>query len=345
MRSYTFSSSQDLPPRGWTATWAVAIILIAATLMVVEIAGRKHGFKPSVKDGPELWSAYRQRARTPPGQRAPLVLIGSSRFMLGIDPSVLADVISRPVLNLAIDGSLPFPILEDLASDEAFHGWVLCEMGGSIGNEELVEPAGDGKPMAYLKYFHSRTWISDAEALLRQRVQDNLVFLLPDLSPREIVDNLLSGHLETKPSYIRMVPGRFRPADYSGVDLEAHRRHWMEAFGVPAPRATGEQIIQFAATLSEQVRRIQNRGGNVIFMRMVSSGGVRAVEDRKSPRDDWNLFASQVVGIAFHYDDIPALRAFEAADGSHLDMSSVCGFSRALGDELVHRNSFRDRPF
>src|SRR5262245_5037782 len=93
----------------------------------VEACARARGCRPSVKDGPALWSAYRQRVRTPAGPQAPLVLIGSSRFLLGIDPAVLSRSVGRPVINLAIDGSQPFRVLEDLAADPEFHGVVLCE--------------------------------------------------------------------------------------------------------------------------------------------------------------------------------------------------------------------------
>jgi hypothetical protein len=321
------------------ATWALTASIVVGVLLIVEVLGRARGFAPSVKDGPEIWSAYRRRA----DHGAPLVLVGSSRFMLGIDPSALSQVIGRPVIDLAIDGSWPFPVLEDLAADQDFHGYVLCEMGGFIGNAEIVDPQGTTKPNLYLKYFHTRTWVSDEEALLRERVQDRLVFLVPELSLRQLLVNASGRSFSIVPPYVRMLPGRFRPADYTKVDLAAHRKHWEQAFTTTEPHATSAQVLSFADRLGDEARRIRQRGGDVIFMRMLSSGGLRAVEDRQSPRQDWDMFAARVGATALHFEDVPSLRTFVAADGSHLDERSVGAFSLALGQELERRGVFSGR--
>jgi hypothetical protein len=105
-----------------------------------------------------------------------------------------------------------------------------------------------------------------------------------------------------------------------------------------------EEVLQFAEKVSACVRRIQARGGNVIFLRMVSSYGVRVVEDSISPRSQWDLFASHVAGITIHYEDEPSLRDFKAMDGSHLDANDARAFSAALGRVLVERGVFRSVP-
>jgi hypothetical protein len=313
----------------------LAVALVVVVLAGIEVAARARGFKPSVKDSPALWSAYRQRARTPPGPDAPVVLTGSSRFMLGIDPRLLSTVVGRPVVNLAIDGSYPFAVVDDLANDDAFHGIVLCELGAFVADGSGEARAGRAKPDEYLRYFHSRTAVSDTEALMREWLQSRLALLVPEFSLRKLAPNLAFGSPLPRPGYLRMLPGRTRLADYSLVDLDQHRRHWIEAYSDLGPPRTDAQLLAFVDRLAGWVRRIRARGGDVVFFRMVTSGGVRAQEDAQTPRAQWDLFASHVLGHAIHFEDVPSLRGFTAIDGSHLDGSVVGPFTRALGEALL----------
>jgi hypothetical protein len=316
------------------SVWGLALALVLVALATIELAARARGFEPSIKDTPALWSAYRERARTPVGIAAPLVVIGSSRFMLGIDANAMSTTMGRAVINLAIDGSSPMPILEDLARDASFRGTVLCEIYTFSKDGPDTEKA-NSKPIEYLHYFHSRTAMSDIEARLRERLQSHLVLALPELSLRQIVNGLFMRNLGIRPSYLRMVPGRYRPADYTRIDLAEHRRHWLEAYSHLDPPLTDVEVLAFADKVSGWVDQIRSRGGDVVFLRMVSSFGVRTIEDAQTPRSQWNLFASRVHGTALHYQDVIALRDFVAADGSHLDRTVAGPFTRALGETLL----------
>jgi hypothetical protein len=345
VRSSTFSSSSIFPRTGWSRVWGLALAIVAGTLGLIEAAGRIRGFVPSVRDSAELWSAYRQRCRTGPGGMSPVVTMGSSRFMLGIDPVVLSTTIGRPVIGLAIDASSPIPVLKDLAMDEHFHGIVLCEMGAFIKEGTPQWQQWTERPQQYLRYFASRTAMSDTEALLAADLQSHFVFLLPELSPRTLFADVFSRQLDLHPAYLRMRPDRFRPADYELVDRSRQLNHWIDVFGDLGPPLTAEDLVSFIAEMNGFVSRIQQRGGEVVFFRMVSSDGVRTVEDQHTPRWQWDLFAQKTVGVAIHYEDVPALKSFRAAEGSHLDYRNVDAFSRALGAELIRRGALeRDRP-
>jgi hypothetical protein len=326
---------------GWARVWVLALAVIAGTLGFLEAAGRVRGFVPSVRDGAELWSAYRQRCRTGPGGMSPVVTLGSSRFMLGIDPAVLSTTIGRPVISLAIDAASPIPILRDLAMDEHFHGVVLCEMGAFLKEGTPQWQQWTERPEQYLKYFASRTAMSDTEALLTATLQSHFVFLSPELSPRSLFADVLSRQLDLRPPYLRMRPDRYRPADYERVDRPRQLKHWIDFFSDLGPPLMAEDLTSFIAEMNGFVSRIQQRGGEVVFFRMVSSDGVRTVEDRHSPRWQWDLFAQKTEGIAIHYEDAPTLKSFKAAEGSHLDYRNVDAFSRALGDELIRRGALK----
>jgi hypothetical protein len=310
-------------------------------LTTLEAFARSQGAEPSLKDGPPAWSVQRERARGEHGGSAPLALIGSSRFQLGIEPDVLASTIARPVANLAISASLPFAVLEDLAKDSEFKGWVLCDMGAFRKDEDDPTAAAASLPQSYVNYFHARTSVSDLEIGAREFFQERFAFLLPAFSPHT---RLMRLGVPTGNGQ-KIVSNRFSPYDFAhSPDIEAARQHWERAFREALVPISDDQVLRFAERVSAWVKAVQARGGNVIFLRMVSSYGVRAVEDTVSPRAQWDLFASHVAGIAIHYEDVPSLRDFQAMDGAHLDANDARAFSAALGRVLVERGAFRAVP-
>jgi len=309
-----------------------------AVLTALEVLARSQGAEPSLKDGPPGWSVQRERARGKTDGLAPLALIGSSRFQLGIEPDILAHAIARPVANLAISASLPFVVLEDLAKDSKFEGWVLCDVGAFRSDEDDPSSLAGSLPQNYVNYFHARTSVSDLEIQAREFFQNRLAFLLPPFSPHT---RLMRLGVPTGAGP-KILSNRFSPYDFAHApDIEAIRQHWERTFREILIPVSDQQVLRFAEKVSAWVRAIQARGGNVIFLRMVSSYGVRVVEDAVSPRAQWDLFASHVAGIAIHYEDVPALRGFEAMDGSHLDANDARAFSGALGRALVERDAFR----
>jgi hypothetical protein len=315
--------------------------MLIAFLATLELFARSQGAEPSLKDGPPAWSLQRERARGKRAGRAPLALIGSSRFQLGIEPDILASALARPVENLAISASLPFPVLEDLAKDGEFVGWVLCDMGAFRREADDPSSAGSSLSQSYVNYFHARTSVSDIEFGARQFFQEHLAFLQPPFSPHT---RLMRLGVPTGFGQ-KILSNRFAPADFAhSPDIEAVRQHWARTFRAELTPMSDDQVLAFAQKVSVWVKGIQARGGNVIFLRMVSSYGVRGAEDTLSPRAQWDLFASHVAGIAIHYEDVPSLRDFKAMDGSHLDVKDARAFSRALGRVLVERDVFPAVP-
>jgi hypothetical protein len=342
VRSSTFNSSNDVPAGAWSLVWGVAILLVLAGLGAIEIWGRGRGYQPSIKDGPAAWSKVRSDARAPAGPESPLVLAGTSRFSVGLDPEVLSEEIGRPVVDLALAGSLSFFVLKDLAEDTAFHGLVLCEIGAFGAGMDDPKAGWSLIPVSYIKYFHTRTAVGNMEETLREMAQSRLLFLLPSLGPRFALMHLTFGPAP-RVEYVRLPvrSSRFGPVDYShAIDPDVAARRWVtltDRLG----SITDPEVVLLAGKYRAFAEAIRARGGDVVFFRMLASGIVLASEERLSPRRQWDLFATQVPEIAFNFEDVPSLRDFKAADGSHLDVSDTAAFTRALGRELIARGVFK----
>ncbi len=72
------------------------------------------------------------------------------------------------------------------------------------------------------------------------------------------------------------------------------------------------------------VRRIQSRGGRVVFVRFPTSGEHWQIDQLKYPKSEfWDLIGGSTVAQTIHFVDHPALRQFELPDTSHLDFSDA----------------------
>ena len=87
------------------------------------------------------------------------------------------------------------------------------------------------------------------------------------------------------------------------------------------------------------VRKIQGRGGRVVFLHMPISGRLLERDRLCAPKKYyWDQFARQSSAICIHFEDVESLRHFECPDDSHLDQRDDPRFTNALLDELVRRN-------
>jgi hypothetical protein len=88
--------------------------------------------------------------------------------------------------------------------------------------------------------------------------------------------------------------------------------------------------------LQALVARIEQRGGEVIFVRFPSTRRVLEIDEIRHPRAVfWDRFAALAGGRKLHFADYPELAAFELPDGVHLDVHDQPAFTRALGRLLV----------
>jgi hypothetical protein len=113
-------------------------------------------------------------------------------------------------------------------------------------------------------------------------------------------------------------------------DVESQRRGYDQR-GHAAWEADADRI-------GALVRRIQARGGRVIFARFPTSGAVRVRENRLFPRREfWDTFIQRTGAMGLNYADSPALTRFQCAEGSHLDYREAASFTKTLWAEIEAR--------
>ncbi len=332
MLSSTSSSNDRLPKGEWDKTWLIALCILIIFLSSWEIFWRIRGFEPSLNDDANLWTLTRHNV--PKDHKQAIVLIGSSRMQLGIDTRAFFQQTGIAPQQLAIDGTTPLPVLDDLAADKHFIGTVICELSAI---SLILKPQANTATEWLTAYHHSK-FSARWESQLSFWVQRSFIFRLPDLQPNQLWEKVRVGQLP-QPFYLTLHADRSRSGDYRRLDsypdysMKEHyknrvlRHYSMYQELLPIDNTAFQANVQ---RVRQAVTTIQQRGGQVIFVRFPSSGEVWKLDEQYLPRAQyWDEFARQVPANSLHFKDFPELH-YELPDGSHLDYRQAVPFTRSL---------------
>lgn len=316
----------------WLRSWLLTMILVVAFLGGWEGHWRLQGYVPTVEDDWGLWADLRRQLTHREGRS--VVLVGASRIQLGLHPDIFAHAAAIRPFMLAIDGNSPLPVLRNLAEDPNFSGLVICGLIPQWLAEEKITGRRAGK---WIRKYKQQQWSSRLETKLATGVQQLFVFRFPGLSPGRVWRHLVHNE-RLKQVYAPMRPDRYRPADYTRSDLvrlKRAREKRMRQQVLSTTPLTSAAFKERIGLMNGWVEKIQQRGGQVIFLRMPSSGVIREIEAVTWPRHRyWDLFAAQMGGGAVHFEDYPSLAEFQCPDGSHLDSGHAELFTERLVEIL-----------
>ncbi len=350
------SRSVPLGPWAWPLLLGVLAWLLFAALMEARLALR--GYVPALADSTERWVAQRARIADL-GPRA-LVLVGGSRIQLAVDLDVLRRETGLDPVQLAVDGGNFVPVLADLATDPDMHGTVIVDVSDHL----LTGSDGLDRTRALVHAWRTLgaapAWtFAGAEGRLTWALHARLRSYADGASPWSSLRSRLLQR-DPVPQYLVTLPDRSRYADYGRVPMpDFYLARVMRNLGqrVSVPPGTThtaleawlhrriealppmlEQVpayLDAVVALARQARRVQERGGRVLFVRMPTSGLVTELEERRFPRERfWDELARNVGAPAVHFADDPALRQFHCPDGSHLDVRDRARFTSALAAAL-----------
>ena len=337
MLSSTSSSDSASAESGggkrWLIAWLIALSLVVTTLGVVEHHWRGRDYRPTILDSTLLWSMQRDRvyAQSP----IPLLLLGASRIEFGIDMNVMRELLPRylPVM-LAVNAHYPLATLRDLAEDENFRGVILCDVD-SVG---LLREYNEMQ-REYVQYFH-RQWTPSwhLHRALLNHWQAHALIADPAFNIVATARRWLDKTGEPFHNYVDFHTDRSGDLDFSRTDAEAIKHHFLDTLDgnlAGMPKRSAEEWLADLAPVGVWAKRIEARGGRVIFFQSPVHGVQQTAIDRALPRVlYWDRFAS-TVSIALSGVDEPSLNAFPLPDDSHLDYHDKPAYTRALVDVLV----------
>jgi hypothetical protein len=330
---------RDVPEKPWRAiTWA-ALALGLLLLAGWEAWWRDYGARPGYRNSPGLWAEQRRRIDAGEGDRT--VLVGASRVLFDVQLPVWEKLAGERPIQLAIEGTSPVPMMEDLAKDPDFTGRLLVGVAPDIFFSGFSY-RGDVVP-----YFHdqgpsqrSGHWLS------KHLVEPWAAFYDPDFALPVVVRR---QDWPLRPG--TKAGTRVRKLSVSEADRNTYmwdklvtdpayramaRRIWAEDFGGPLPgmetpagmaKLRDEQIAKARAA----VATLRARGVPVVFVRMPSDGEYYAFEEKYLPRaQTWDVLLDRVGAPGIHFMDHPQLQGYELPEWSHLSKPEAERFTAQL---------------
>ena len=322
----------------WKRSWILAIVVSLVFLSCLEYFWRSQGHQPAIVDDMRLWSLQRDKVGTTAHE---VVLLGSSRMQADVSTKTLKELLpTYNIINLSTDGSCANAALRDLAEDEKFSGLVLCDMTAQC----LL--FGDGKILgqhAYPRYYHRVFNLNNKiNRIIATTVQKKLTVVDPYLNLQKILGLVLTKRELRQPNYLTTDEDRTRSADYTKTNLGLHTAKRIENIKVfyqkLYPSIKKDLFHDNVKSLENAVKRIQMRGGKVVFIRFPVSGEHWDIDEKYFPKEIyWDLFSHITNAETIHFKDVKFLSNFDCPDTSHLDVRDKPEFTRQLYLKLIKK--------
>lgn len=332
MPSSTSSSELCVPSGRWGSTWLAGIGLALVLLLAIELSWRAAGHRPSIVDGPAWWSHYRKQVSRN-GART-IVIAGASRALQDLSPATFRERLPHHhTVQLAVGGRVGTTTLIDLARDESFNGTLILSVTASY-----LRSRNDDRQASYVRYYHRQG--SNLNKTLNQMIaaylQSKLVAIHPHVNLGKVIVGLATRQGLPAPRYMTIGYDRKYAANYELVDLEEVRKkkreEWARASKSPPP----DEWLAQALDKEQYIRRIQERGGHVVLLRVTCGPQANVQREREYPRHEyWDRLAAETSATMVHFADVPGMNNFDCPDLSHLDCRDAPAFTNALIDELL----------
>lgn len=326
-----------IPGIPWGRCWLLAVVLAGLFVELEERYWRGQGFRPNVKNTVELWSYWRNRARRSDGRA--VVVLGTSR----LQSNICLDTVRRrfpghTVCQLALSsGWGAIGLLEDLAEDPMFRGTVICEF-----YTLMLDPRWRDLHSEYRD--HQPDWkVCDAVRVAKAWLPGHRAVFTNQLGFRQLLEFWAIGRVERPIARISMAFDRQSCWDFSRVQdrdalkansLRQYEAQYEEHGDVPDWEVLAKQLSE----VERMIARIREKGGDVAFVRPVTTDRLWELEQKQAPRaEHWDRFAAATSAVTLHCRDIPELSALDYPDSGHLGGQDASVFTRVLLRELQAR--------
>ena len=331
---------RDIPAQPWGPILMATVVLTALLIGGWELAWRAYGATPGYRNSNGAWAE--QRRRIDNGEGGKTVLVGSSRVLFDVQLPVWERIAGERPIQLAMEGTSPVPVLEDLAADPNFTGHLLVGVAPDIFFTGFAY-RGDVVP-----YYHqqgpskrSGHWLS------KHLLEPVFAFYDPDFALGTVVRRQawpsrpgLEDHTQVRKLMVQE-PDR-NSHMWSKVENDAAYRAlarsiWAQRFDGPPPHGldTPQKLQQAIDTqigkAAKAIATLRARGVQVLFVRPPSIGPYHAFEQHVFPRaTTWDVLLQRTGAPGIHFEDYPQLQGYNQPEWSHLSASEATRFTAAL---------------
>jgi len=344
----TYELKRIIPKHHWMLLALLSIVITAGLTLGWELYCRSQGYEASLNDSPDLWASRRVIVDEEPSRT---VLIGSSRILFDFDMDVYEKAMGERPLQLATVGTNPLLYLEDLADHPKFSGTVIVGVVPGL----FMAPGGPPveAPQKHLKRYRDWSPTQKAGHYISRILERRLAFLNEeDLTLNQLLIKFKLPNREKVKAPPELPPhfhtvneerqgGMTDFAENSTALQKRIQQIWLPLFVPPPPKEklTPEELTAKRKELGKfmlgrakkAVDKIRKRGGKVLFLRLPSTGGLRALENQITPRPYiWDMILRVTGAPGIHFEDHPELSGFDCPEWSHLRKKDATEFTRRL---------------
>ncbi len=315
----------------------LTLFLVAAFIAGWEFFLRSKGIQIAYDDGKELWSNKRAKVYQPSNEAT--VFIGSSRIKYDLDIATWRKLTGEDAVQLAMEGTSPLPVLDDLAADEKFKGKLVIDVTEGLFFSDVG--GGPNDVFGSINYSKKVTPAEKASFVINHGLESGFVFLDRDnFSLNAFLDKL---QVKNRPGVFAMP---IFPMEFGRVTFDRQNKMtdafvrdtvlqgrvtaiWKMFAGMPGPPpADGAKLDSFMTVVKARVDKIRSRGGQVLFVRTPSSGPFWMGEQHGFPREKyWNRLLTFTGTPGIHFTDYPAIAHFVCPEWSHLTPKDAISFT------------------
>ncbi len=349
MPSSTSSSEvpyRQIPEGDWGRVWLICVALVVVLVAGWEIKARSMQHLPGDFDGytnfTTQWAEERSKLDEPDhGIR--VLLLGSSRMLWAADLDILEQALGTRPLQLAIAGTGPALMLQNIVENTDFDGLVLVGVTPFLFNR-LDEGFFGGDA---LRWYEGPSPSEFSGHKLHSFLSAHLGFLddgfklfelidhYSDFPERQGVWDLSAGEWKLGWHLADRQTDMWGPVEVEGsFDNEQILAFWM--LGLDRESEPPERMEEMAQTAVEffapLVAELRARGGDVVFIRMPSSGKYLQHDLAAQYRElTWDPMAEGFGAVSINSMDYAELSSeLEIPEWSHLSRRSQDDFSRRI---------------
>ncbi len=329
----------------------IALIISVIGITAWELFWRSQGYYPTLNDDKALWSMH--RAKVEKATKDDVVILGSSRAYFDIQLKEWETETGKKPIQLASTGSSPLPTFNDIVNNTNFKGTVIVGVTpGLLFSTTYPKAMPWERPQAKVDYYKDRTYAQRLNFLLSIPLQQNLAFMsadeeewTDDIDLKALIKRIKTGNrVEQKmpPFYnfgevtldrnMSMTQRTVTDTAFANTIINV----W-KFFGKTSPPPDKKATMAF---FLKDVEKFKAKGGNLILLRLPSSGGVRIGESHGIPRKDfWDDLVQQANVKSYHFEDYEQFKNLQCPEWSHLSAKDAQFFTTELVKIILADNA------
>jgi hypothetical protein len=327
----------------------IALALVATFILCWEGYWRSKGFIATYNDDKALWANKRNEAYQP--KEKATVFIGSSRIKFDLDIPTWESVTGEKAVQLALVGTSPRLLLEDLANDKKFNGKLVMDVTEIL----FFSPAPfvNKSSSQAIRFYHKQTPSEKLSSGIDFALESKLAFLEEE---RFSLTALLNDiPIQNRPG-VFVFPTFPKDFEFTNYDRQTYMPDmflsdtndikrvtaiWSMLGGDPTPAVDGNELTQIFKEVKTNIDKIRSRGGKVILVRTPSSGPFAFGEEKKYPKEKyWNQLVAFTQCEGIHFRENPATKDLTCPEWSHLAPKDAVFFTRELARSLDEKGWF-----